>query len=923
MKNRTTIIVLLAVLLGFSSAVDATNTVTLSSAQGSPGAEVQIDVSLTNSDNISAMQVSIPLKGMATYVENSCAVGTRSASHAISAGVKNDTLNIFIYSASMKNFSETSGVVASFKLKLGKEPTTLSLQPSKLILTDNKGTKMDATVTAGTVTTLCAKAVCSTDSIGYGRVPLRSTYSNSSLKITNSGNVDLVITALPFLNSNFTATTSLPLTIAAGGSSQIAVSYAPKVRGFEQGTMQITSNAINRLDAIKYTASPFAVNELHIPSVSGISDSIVTVTLNVNNMDELKGFQFEFNLTPTLKYVEGSFALSSRATDHVKIERIQNDTLKILSYSPTSASFTGNDGTIATFKVKLNGQYGCNLSAYKTILTAIINSAATNVTSASSGAYINIQSPNISNNSNVSMGATPVTKAAEVPYNIRNYGSADLVIDRIVFDSLGFSVKEELPITIKQGQNSNITLVYNGTKAGNFSTLMQIYNNTPSKRVCNVALSGSRFEPNSLVFKADTVMKNDTLAIKVSLDNYSSINGFQFDLAYPYKYYTPFSDNIVSATRASKMQITYSQLNDSTLRIIGYSLTGNVIAQGVGELFTLLFKPTSLLVDNTYKFAVSNVKLGNTALTNMYSGASTVDLNAVVFTYMMGDVDHNGAVTITDAVYIINKILNVSLPIFVFKAADIDVNKKINITDAVLLINRYILKVNASPVKAFGNTFAASGTANMEAKPFTIAAGEEKNVDIELNNPSDAITAFQFDMNLPEGFSLVKDADGSYCRLAAERGMTTTHQMGSNVLPNGGLRVACFSANNSTIAGTSGTVATLRIKADETVAAGTYYLTLHDAILAHADGMNSITPAETKTAINVGATGITGTTNNGLQISTGKEAITVKATTTQAVQIVSANGALIANRTVQAGETVTINAAAGVYIVNGIKMIVK
>jgi hypothetical protein len=211
----------------------------------------------------------------------------------------------------------------------------------------------------------------------------------------------------------------------------------------------------------------------------------------------------------------------------------------------------------------------------------------------------------------------------------------------------------------------------------------------------------------------------------------------------------------------------------------------------------------------------------------------------------------------------------------------------------------------------------------MEAKPFTIAAGEEKNVDIELNNPSDAITAFQFDMNLPEGFSLVKDADGSYCKLAAERGMTTTHQMGSNVLPNGDLRVACFSTNNSTIAGTSGTVATLRIKADETVAAGTYYLTLHDAVLAHADGMNSITPAETKTAINVGATGITGTTNNGLQISTGKGTITVKATTTQTVQIVSTNGALIANRTVQAGETVTINATAGVYIVNGIKMIVK
>jgi hypothetical protein len=924
MKNNILRIGVLAALwLGFVPALRATNTVTLSSASGSPGEEVQIDVSLDNTDNISAMQIAIPLKGTATYVDNSCDVGTRAASHVISAGVKNDTLNIFVYSASMKIFSGSNGVVASFKLKLGKQPLTLSLQPSKLILTDKTGTKVDATATAGSATCLCAKAVLSTDSIGYGRVPLKSSYSNSSLTVTNSGNIDLVITALTFSSSKFTSTATLPLTITAGGSSLIAVSYAPTVRGYEACTMQITSNAINRLDDVKYTAIPFAVNELHIPSVSGISDSIVTVTLNVNNMDELKGFQFEFNLTPTLKYVEGSFALSSRAKDHVSLEKIQNDTLRLMSYSASGATFTGNDGTIATFQVKLNGQYGCNLQAYKTILTAMIDGVATNVTSASEGTYVNINSPNISYSNTVNMGATPVTETASMQYDIRNYGSADLVIDRIVFDTLHFSIKEALPIIIKQWQSGTITILYNGATAGAFSTLMQIYNNTPSNRVSNVNISGTRFEPNYITLSTDTVLTKDTLAIKVAMSNYSPISGFQLDLVYPYKYYTVFDDNIIREARANKMQITYSQLNDSTLRIIGYSLTGDVIAQGESSLFVLLFKPTPLLTDNTYRFTAKNVKLGNATLTNMYSGDSTTNLDAVVFTYLMGDVDHNGVVTITDAVYIINKILNISMPVFIAKAADIDGNGKINITDAVLLINRYILKVTSSSVKALNTTASASGNSDLEAKPFTIAPGEERTVDIVLNNTSDDITAFQVDLNLPEGFSVVKDAEENYSQIAFGRGLEHSHQMGSNMLENGDLRIVCYSMKNASIEGTGGAVATVRVKADNNVVAGVYYLTLHNTVLAHTNGLNAITPADVKSAINVGTTDVTGALHEKLTIVTGKGIITLKASDAQNVHILSADGKQIARLTLKSGEIRSISVASGIYIVNNRKIIVK
>jgi ankyrin repeat protein len=95
-------------------------------------------------------------------------------------------------------------------------------------------------------TILCAKALCNTDSIDYGRVPLKSTYTNSSLSITNIGNKDLVITGCTFSDSNFALTSTLPITITAGKS----------------GTFKSTGASLNlsdlKSDKYKVTATRFS-----------------------------------------------------------------------------------------------------------------------------------------------------------------------------------------------------------------------------------------------------------------------------------------------------------------------------------------------------------------------------------------------------------------------------------------------------------------------------------------------------------------------------------------------------------------------------------------------------------------------------------------------------------------------------------------
>ena len=163
--------------LCFGIGVRAGNTITISSTEGAPGEEVTVSIGLTNSDAVSTLQLNIPLDENVTFVENSGQKGSRCSGHSLSMGVKDGELNIVIWSYPMKDFTGNSGEVASFRLKLGNQPSTISLTPSKTVLSSSSGQPLEGTtVIAGDVTVLCAKAEYSTMEVDFGEVPILGTY---------------------------------------------------------------------------------------------------------------------------------------------------------------------------------------------------------------------------------------------------------------------------------------------------------------------------------------------------------------------------------------------------------------------------------------------------------------------------------------------------------------------------------------------------------------------------------------------------------------------------------------------------------------------------------------------------------------------------------------------------------------------------
>ena len=137
---------LLALLLCLGMGARAGNVVKLSSTEGKPEEEVTVSLSLENSEGVAAMQVSIPMDENLTLVEGSAQVGSRASGHSVTAGVKDGVLNVMVYSIGMNTFSGNSGVVATWKMKLGNQPKTVALTPSKVTLTNANGSEVASTV---------------------------------------------------------------------------------------------------------------------------------------------------------------------------------------------------------------------------------------------------------------------------------------------------------------------------------------------------------------------------------------------------------------------------------------------------------------------------------------------------------------------------------------------------------------------------------------------------------------------------------------------------------------------------------------------------------------------------------------------------------------------------------------------------------
>ena len=117
-----------------------------------------------------------------------------------------------------------------------------------------------------------------------------------------------------------------------------------------------------------------------------------------------------------------------------------------------------------------------------------------------------------------------------------------------------------------------------------------------------------------------------------------------------------------------------------------------------------------------------------------------------------------------------------------------------------------------------GGDTPALSTASLSIEDFSIDAGGEATMTIDLTNPIDELTLVQFDLTLPQGLS-IKTAGGDLDIDMCDRTTWRKHSLDANAI-DGGYRFLLYSGSNALISGTEGGIITIKLVANSSFKGG-------------------------------------------------------------------------------------------------------
>ena len=281
----------------------AQTTVSLTSSSGHPGDEVEVSVMLSNAQSATALQINIPHSPFLSYGDGSAVLNAQrvSGSHSLSVSDKDNLLSLYVYDLSLNTFQGGTGVLVTFRLKLGMEPGSYELKP-EAVLSDKTGKTLPTSAQGGTVKILGPKISLDPAVVDFGSVPIRSTYTKK-VSVSNTGNEALNVSEIKSGSALFKVSPA-SMTIAAGQQNTLTIEYSPQNDGSDLADITLVSDATNGKQAVHVTASPFSENILSVANASGQAGETVTVSVSMRNMEPIVAAQCCFTLPEALKYVD-------------------------------------------------------------------------------------------------------------------------------------------------------------------------------------------------------------------------------------------------------------------------------------------------------------------------------------------------------------------------------------------------------------------------------------------------------------------------------------------------------------------------------------------------------------------------------------------------------------------------------------------
>ena len=187
---------------------------------------------------------------------------------------------------------------------------------------------------------------------------------------------------------------------------------------------------------------------------------------------------------------------------------------------------------------------------------------------------------------------------------------------------------------------------------------------------------------NKLSLRDMSMPRGAQIRLPIYMDNEDDITAFQFELALPQG--VTMKDYSLSS-RKGDQSLSVSQKSNGKYLFTAFSSSNTPFSGHSGILLNLTINVADNMALGNYAMTLSAVEMTNPDETIYHQPDITANLS--VEEALIGDVNCDGKVTVTDAVAIVNYILENPSSNFNEVAADVNGDGKISITDAVAIIN--------------------------------------------------------------------------------------------------------------------------------------------------------------------------------------------------------------------------------------------
>lgn len=327
-----------------------------------------------------------------------------------------------------------------------------------------------------------------------------------------------------------------------------------------------------------------------------------------------------------------------------------------------------------------------------------------------------------------------------------------------------------------------------------------------------------------------------TLSLK--MNNTVPMTGFQCDIYFPEKTHVAkdedgFNKIELSLARTTAKKTDYfnsAKQKTGAMRILCSSTRSYTFSGNEGEVATIVLDVDKDIEEGEYPIIMKTIVLSD-ANAKAYE-VDYLKTTLKISSYTLGDVNNDGKINVSDFSAMANYLMGNPGEVFIEKAGDLNADGIVNVADMTALANLILFGNIVKPESAMQIKSKKVSLPEVTAHIEKTEAENEYQLTLALDNKGMKYSGFQFDMLLPEGVQVKKDAfNNNEVRLSDTRQAANALFM-SNMIADHTFRVLGASSTGDIYSGTTGDFIKLLLVAEEGMNAEDAVVTINNMVLA-------------------------------------------------------------------------------------------